>query len=72
MNVTNWYKMFKTLMVFFFGFPEITFSTVENAHSSLATVMYLVPPKDWVTLGFDPNPSHGVVENLVFFQQTKT
>ena len=55
---------YKNLNVFFFGFPELTFSTVENAHSSLATVMNLVPSKDWVTLGFDPNSSHGVVENL--------
>ena len=45
---------------------------VEHTHPSLPTVVNLVSPEDWVTLSLDPDSCHRVVENLIFFQQTKT
>ena len=49
-----------------------TLSIVEHAHSAFSPVVNFVSPEDWVTLGFDPDPCHRIVENLVFFKQTKT
>ena len=51
---------------------DVRDACILRAFVSAAETRDLVPPKDWITLGFDPNPSHDVVENLVFFQQTKT
>ena len=43
----------------------LTFASIEDADSSVSSIVDLVVPQDRIAVSFDPHPSHGVIEDLV-------
>lgn len=49
-----------------------TFSSIEDADTPISTIIYFVPPECWITIRFDPNSCHGIVEDFILFQDTQS
>lgn len=45
--------------------PLATFATIEDADAPIPPIVDFVVPQHWVAVRLDPDPSHGVVKDLV-------